>query len=47
MSWLARWFIFQLTGEGAAPYLSEPRAFKNVSLRMMIDQAFIFRGIFF
>ena len=40
MSWLATWFIFELMGVGAAPDLSEPQAFKNVSLQMMIDQTF-------
>ena len=43
MSWLAKWFIF---GEGAAHDLSEPQAFKNVSLQMMIDKTYTFRRIF-
>ena len=36
MSWLSAWFIFELTRVGAVPDLSEPQAFKNVSLQMMI-----------
>ena len=46
MSWLATCFIFKLKGVGAAPDLSEPQAFKNVSLQMMIDKTFTFRRIF-
>ena len=46
MNWLPTWFIFNLMGVGAAPDLSEPQAFKNVSLQRMIDQTFIFRCIF-
>ena len=46
MRWLATWFIFELIGVGAAPDLSEPQAFKNVSLQMVIDKRFTFRGIF-
>ena len=48
MSWLATWFIFELIWVGAALDLSEPQAFKNVSLQMMIDQTIIFfRRTFF
>ena len=47
MSWLATCFIFEFIGVESAPDLSEPQAFKNVSLQMMIDQTFIFRQIFF
>ena len=46
MSWLATWFIFELIRVGAAPDLSEPQAFKNVSLQV-IDKTFIFRRIFY
>ena len=46
MSWLATWFIIELIGVGAAPDLSDPQAFKNVSLQMMIDKTFTFRRIF-
>ena len=46
MSWLATWFIFELIGMGAAPDLSEPQAFKNVSLQMMMEKTFTFRSIF-
>ena len=46
MSWLATLFIFELIGVGAAPDLSEPQAFKNVSLQMMTDKTFTFRRIF-
>ena len=42
MSLLATGFIFELIGVGAAPDLSEPQAFKNVSLQMMFDQTFTF-----
>ena len=47
MSWLATRIIFELTGVGAAPDLSKPQAFKNVSLQLIIDQTFTFRRIFF
>ena len=40
MSWLATWFILELIR--AAPDLSEPQAFKNVSLQMTINQTFTF-----
>ena len=46
MSWLATWFIVELIVVGAVPNLSEPQAFKNVSLQMIIDQTFPFRRIF-
>ena len=46
MSWLATWFIFELIGVGNASNLSEPRAFKNVSLQVMIDKTLPFRRIF-
>ena len=36
MIWLATWFIFELIGLRDAPDSSEPQAFKNVSLQMMI-----------
>ena len=45
MSWLATWFIFRVDRVGGAADLSEPQAFKNVSLQMMIDKTFIFRRI--
>ena len=32
---------------GAAPDLSEPQDFKNVSLQMMINQTVVFRRLFF
>ena len=47
MSWLATWFIFELIGVGAAPDLSEPQAFKNASLQMMIDKTLTFCRIFY
>ena len=47
MVWLAAWFIFGLIGERTALDLSEPQAFKNVSLQMIIDQTFNFCHIFF
>ena len=46
MSRLATWFIFELIGVGAAPDLSEPQAFKNVSLLLMIDKTFTFHRKF-
>ena len=45
MSRLATWFIFELIGVGTAQDLSEPQVFKNVSLQMMINKTFTFRGI--
>ena len=38
MSWLATWFILELIRMGATPDLSEPQAFKIISLQMMIDK---------
>ena len=46
MSRLATWFIFNLIGVGAALDLSEPQAFENISLQMMIDKTFTFCPIF-
>ena len=46
MSWLATWFIFELTEVGSALDLSEPQAFKNVCLQIMINQTFSFRRMF-
>ena len=46
MSWLATWFIFELIGVETARDLSEPQAFKSVSLQMMIDKRFSFPRIF-
>ena len=46
MGWLATWFIFELIGVGAAAVLTEPQAFQNVALQMMINQTFTFRRIF-
>ena len=40
------WFIFELIGLGAAPHLSEPQAFKIVSLQIMIEKTSTFRRIF-
>ena len=47
MSWLATWLTFELIGVGAAPELSEPQAFKNVSLQMMVDKTSTFCHIFY
>ena len=46
MNWLATRFIFELIGVGAAPDLSEPQAFKNVSLQIMINKTPTFRRVF-
>ena len=42
MSWLATWFIFELLGVGAAPNLTEPQAFENVSLQMIAIEHLLF-----
>ena len=47
MSWLATWFIVKLIEVGAATDLTEPQAFKNVCLQMMIDKTFTFCRIFY
>ena len=46
MSWFATWFIFELIGVEAAPDLSEPQAFENVSVQMIIDKTLSFCRIF-
>ena len=46
MSWLATWLIFEQIGVGAAPDLSEPQAFKKVSLQMMLDKHSLFAVYF-
>ena len=38
---------FELIEVGAAPDLSEPQAFQNVSLQLMIDQRLSFCRIFY
>ena len=42
ISWLGTWFMFELIRVGAVPDLDEPQALKNISLHIMIDQAFTF-----
>ena len=46
MSWLATWIILELIGVGTASDLSEPQAFKNVSLQNIIHKTSTFRRIF-
>ena len=46
MRWLATWLIFKLIGVGTAPNLSEPQAFKNVYLQIIVDKTFTFCHIF-
>ena len=46
MSWLFTWFILELTQVAAATDLSEPQAFKEVSLQIMIIKHSLFARFF-